>query len=130
MGPANRPLSPHLDVYRWQFTNTLSILHRLTGVVLAAGALVLTAWLVALAAGPDAYLRVVGILGSPPGVLLLFGWTLCFFYHLCNGIRHLCWDAGRGFDVATARSSARVVIVAAGLLTVLFWVLVLMGGGA
>ncbi len=111
MGHANRPLSPHLGVYRWQVTNTLSILHRLTGVMLAIGALALTLWLVSLAAGPDAYLGFIGLAGSPPGVLLLFGWTFCFFYHLCNGIRHLCWDAGVGFEMPQARASVVSSIV-------------------
>lgn len=130
MGQANRPLSPHLGVYRWQVSNTLSIIHRLTGVLLAFGALALTVWLVALASGPDAYLGIVGLFGSPPGVLLLFGWTFCFFYHLCNGIRHLCWDAGLGFDLARARASGMTVVVCAVLLTLLFWIAVLAGGGS
>lgn len=130
MGQANRPLSPHLGVYRWQVSNTLSIIHRLTGVLLAFGALALTVWLVALASGPDAYLGIVGLFGSPPGVLLLFGWTFCFFYHLCNGIRHLCWDAGLGFDLARARASGMTVVVCAVLLTLVFWIAVLAGGGS
>lgn len=127
MEQANRPLSPHLGVYRWQISNTLSILHRMTGVVLSLGALALTGWLVSLAAGPDAYLGVVDVLGSPPGVLLLFGWTFCFFYHLCNGIRHLFWDAGHGFELRQARRSGLVVVAASIALTLALWLAILAG---
>jgi succinate dehydrogenase / fumarate reductase, cytochrome b subunit len=130
MGQANRPLSPHLDVYGWKVTNTLSILHRATGVVLATGALVLTAWLVALASGPDAYLGVLALLDSPPGILLLFGWSFCFFYHLCNGIRHLCWDAGFGFEMPRVRASGTAVVAGSVVLTLLFWLVVLTSGGS
>ncbi|GMW05474.1 MAG: succinate dehydrogenase, cytochrome b556 subunit [Gammaproteobacteria bacterium] len=121
MGQSNRPLSPHLSVFRWQITNTLSILHRLTGVALTLGALVFTFWLVALAAGPDAFLDFVDVLGSPPGVVLLFGWTYCFFYHLANGIRHLFWDAGQGFEMVQARRSGIAVVAASVVLTLAFW---------
>jgi succinate dehydrogenase / fumarate reductase cytochrome b subunit len=129
MAHLNRPLSPHLDVYRWQWSNTLSILHRLTGVMLAAGALVLTLWLTALAAGPGAYDAISAVLSSPLGLLALAGWTFCFFYHLCNGIRHLAWDAGYGFDIPRARASGRAVVIAAVLLTVLAWIAVFAGRG-
>lgn len=128
MGQANRPLSPHLNVYRWQVTNTLSIVHRFTGVMLALGALAFTGWLLALAFGPDAYLAVLAVLDSPLGVLLLLGWTFCFSYHLCNGIRHLCWDAGYGFEMPQVRASGTAVVAAALLLTALLWALVLSGG--
>ncbi|MCC7258037.1 MAG: succinate dehydrogenase, cytochrome b556 subunit [Gammaproteobacteria bacterium] len=130
MTQPDRPLSPHLGVYRWQVSNTLSIVHRLTGVMLSAGAVVFTAWLVATAGGPDAYLGVVGVLRSPPGVLALVGWTFCFFYHLCNGIRHLCWDAGYGFGISQARASGFAVVAAAVLLTVVFWLVVAIGNGS
>ncbi len=130
MSQPNRPLSPHLGVYRWQISNTLSIVHRLTGVMLSLGAVVFTVWLVALAGGPDAYLGVVGVLRSPLGVLALAGWTLCFFYHLCNGIRHLCWDAGLGFEIAQARASGKAVVAAAVVLTTAFWLVVLTGSGS
>lgn len=129
MAQTNRPLSPHLGVYRWQVSNTLSILHRLTGLMLTAGAVVFTVWLVAVAGGPDAYLGVVGVLRSPPGVLLLFGWTFCFFYHLCNGIRHLFWDAGYGFEIRQARASGFAVVALASALTIVFWLVALTGSG-
>jgi succinate dehydrogenase / fumarate reductase cytochrome b subunit len=127
---ANRPLSPHLGVYRWQVTNGLSIIHRMTGVGLSVGAVVLTAWLVSIAAGPDAYLGLRGWLDSPLGVLFLLGWTFCFFYHLCNGIRHLCWDAGYGFDLAQARRSGMAVVAGSVALTAIAWLIALFGGGA
>ncbi len=130
MTEVNRPLSPHLSVYRWQVTNTLSILHRLTGVVLSAGAMVFTVWLAAIAGGPDAYLGVIGMLRSPPGVLLLAGATFCFFYHLCNGIRHLFWDAGYGFEIRRARASGLAVVGLATVLTVVFWLVVLTSNGS
>jgi succinate dehydrogenase / fumarate reductase cytochrome b subunit len=129
MTPTNRPLSPHLGIYRWQVTNGLSIVHRLTGVGLSVGALVLAAWLVSIAAGPDSYLGVRDLLGSPLGVLLLFGWTFCFFYHLCNGVRHLFWDAGYGFEMPQARRSGVAVVTASVLLTALFWLIAVLGGG-
>jgi succinate dehydrogenase / fumarate reductase, cytochrome b subunit len=129
MAQLNRPLSPHLSVYRWQVSNTLSILHRITGVGLALGGVVLAIWLVTMATGPDAYLALVGLLGSPPGVLLLLGWSFCFFFHLCNGIRHLFWDAGHGFEVAQARRSGYAAVGAAVLLTLAFWLVMLTGSG-
>lgn len=128
MAQASRPLSPHLQVYRWQISNTLSILHRLTGVGLSLGALVLVGWLLALAGGQAAYAQVSTVLGSWFGQLLLVAWTLCFFYHLCNGVRHLFWDAGYGFEKAAARRSGLLVLAVAGVLTLVFWVAVLAGG--
>jgi len=123
-------MSPHLGVYRWQVSNTLSILHRATGVMLSLGGLVFTTWLVSMSRGPDAYLGVVGWLRSPLGALLLFGWSFCFFFHLCNGVRHLAWDAGYGFAVPRARATGYTAVAVAVLLTILFWGLVLASGGA
>ena len=125
MSQVSRPLSPHLQVYRWQVSNTLSIIHRLTGVALSIGALALVAWLLALATGQAAYAGANALLGTLLGQLALVGWTFCFFYHLCNGLRHLAWDAGRGFDKAFARKSGLVVVAAAAVLSVLFWVVAL-----
>ena len=129
MAHVNRPLSPHLDVYRWQWSNTLSIVHRLTGVLLSAGALAFTLWLTALAAGPGAYDVILSVLRSPLGMLALFGWTFCFFYHLCNGIRHLAWDAGYGFEIPQARASGYTVVAAALVLTAGCWIAALAGVG-
>lgn len=125
--PPTRPLSPHLQVYRWQISNTLSILHRLTGVALALGGVALVGWLLALASGQAAYAAFNWVLTSFPGQVFLIGWTFCFFYHLCNGLRHLVWDAGYGFDKTAARNSGLAVVAASSVLTVIFWVAVLTG---
>jgi succinate dehydrogenase / fumarate reductase cytochrome b subunit len=125
MSQVSRPLSPHLQVYRWQISNTLSILHRLTGVVLALGGFALVAWLLALASGQAAYTGANALLGSLVGQLALLGWTFCFFYHLCNGVRHLAWDAGYGFDKAAARKSGLAAVGVSVLLTVIFWAVAL-----
>jgi succinate dehydrogenase / fumarate reductase cytochrome b subunit len=98
MPPRARPTSPHLQVYRWQIGNTLSILHRLTGAALAVGLIELCYWLTALAAGPGSYANALRLLGSPVGLAVLFGWIFSFMFHLLNGVRHLFWDAGRGFE--------------------------------
>jgi succinate dehydrogenase / fumarate reductase cytochrome b subunit len=119
-----RPLSPHLQVYRWQWTMVLSILHRATGIALAVGTLLLTYWLVAAAAGPGAYAAARGFLVSWIGVILLIGWTAAFYYHLFNGIRHLVWDTGRGFVIKTARASGYTAVAAAAIVTVLTWIVV------
>jgi succinate dehydrogenase / fumarate reductase cytochrome b subunit len=101
MSSDKRPLSPHIGIYRWQITMAMSILHRATGVALAAGTLALVYWLVAAAMGPDAYAQAQALFATWPGQVLLWGWTFAFFYHLCNGIRHLAWDAGWGFEIRT-----------------------------
>lgn len=121
MSAQNRPLSPHLQVYRPQMTSVLSITHRATGVVLALGTLLLVWWLVAAAGGPDPYATVQAFLGSILGRLMLFGWTLALFYHLCNGIRHLFWDAGYGFELKAAYGSGWLVLAASLVLTLAAW---------
>src|SRR6185312_17504320 len=88
---AGRPLSPHLQIWRWHITMLCSILHRATGIALYAGALILAAWAVTLASGPNAYGAFLGLIGSPLGKLILFGLTVSLFYHLAAGIRHLVW---------------------------------------
>jgi succinate dehydrogenase / fumarate reductase cytochrome b subunit len=115
----SRPLSPHLGVYKFMYTMTLSILHRLTGCVASVGFLAFVWWLMALASGPDAYAAAMSCLSSPLAKLLLVGFTFSFVYHFCNGIRHLVWDTGRGLERAQARRSGTVVVVAALLLTAL-----------
>lgn len=117
----SRPLSPHLQVYRFQWPMALSILHRITGVALAVGSLLLVWWLMALAIGPEYFAMAHGVMGSWVGRLLLLGWTWATFYHFCNGVRHLCWDAGWGFDIDTARNTGLLVAVSSILLTVAFW---------
>ena len=118
-----RPLSPHLQVYRLPFPALLSISHRATGVVLATGGLVLAYWLAAVAAGPEAFARAQALLGSIPGRVLLFAITFSLFYHLGNGIRHLFWDAGVGFELRTVHASGIVVVVASVVLTGAAWTL-------
>jgi len=117
-----RPLSAHLQIYRWQLTSVMSILHRATGVALSAGAILLVWWLVAAASGPDAFESFEDFLGSWLGLLLLFGWTVSLFYHLCNGIRHLVWDTGHALDLQSAYIGGWIVVGATGLLTFAAWV--------
>jgi succinate dehydrogenase / fumarate reductase, cytochrome b subunit len=130
MGRAERPLSPFMQ-YRWLYSNTLSILHRLTGILLSAGFLILVYWLVAAASGPERYAQALSSLTSWPLQLVLAGvlWSYC--YHFLNGIRHLCWDLGLGFELRTARASGWTVAIASILLTFVLW-FVLQGsfGGA
>ena len=113
----SRPLSPHLGVYKFMYTMSLSILHRITGLAASIGFLLFAWWLMALATGHDAYERAMQLLASPLGKLLLVGFTFAFVYHFCNGIRHLVWDTGHGLERAQARRSGAVVIVAALVLT-------------
>lgn len=122
MAQGQRPLSPHLQIYRPQLTSTLSILHRLTGVGLALGAVLLAYWLTAAAYGPEAFARANALFISGFGRLVLFGLTFAFFYHLANGIRHLAWDIGFGFKMKTLNLSGIVVVVASLALTLAAWV--------
>lgn len=121
MSADHRPLSPHLQVYKPQLTSVMSILHRLTGIALAVGTLLLVYWLAAAAGGPESYATAQAFIASPIGLILLFGWTLAFFYHLCNGIRHLFWDAGYGFELPTVYKSGWTVLIATAVLTLLSW---------
>jgi succinate dehydrogenase / fumarate reductase cytochrome b subunit len=116
-----RPLSPHIQIYRWQLTSVLSILHRITGVALAVGTLLLVYWLIAAAAGPQAFGTAQSLVGSVVGRLLLLGWSWALFYHLCNGVRHLFWDAGRGFELRTAYATGWSVVGASLVLTLMAW---------
>ncbi len=120
-----RPLSPHVGIYRWQITNTLSILHRISGVGLTLGLIPLAAWLWSLAYDPALFAWLSGAFASLLGKLMLIGWTLAFYYHLSNGMRHLNWDIGNGFSLPEVLSSGRLVIVAALSLTVFTWVIVI-----
>src|SRR6516162_4099340 len=122
MKSADRPISPHLQIYRWQLTSVLSILHRTAGVVLSAGAILLVWWLVAAASGPETYEGVEKFLGSWIGLLVLFGWTTALFYHLCNGIRHLVWDTGQALDLKSTYLGGWLVVGATAVLTVATWI--------
>lgn len=117
-----RPLSPHLQVYRPQLTSILSITHRATGVVLSLGTLGLICWLMALATGASAYQEVQGFYGSVIGKLFLFGWSYALFYHLCNGVRHLLWDAGKNLDIEGVNRGGLVMLAASAVLTVIVWI--------
>ncbi len=121
MAQVQRPIAPHLQVYKPQISSVLSILHRLTGVVLGIGALLFAWWLIAAAVGPKAYMVVEGFIYSWIGRLILLGFTGSFFYHLCNGIRHLGWDMGCGFSLPAMRRSGWAVVIAAVILTLGSW---------
>jgi succinate dehydrogenase / fumarate reductase cytochrome b subunit len=116
-----RPLSPHLSIYRWQMGNTLSILNRITGLLLVLGLPALTYFLIALASGASAYGRAQQFFTSPIGVLWLIVWTFAFFYHLLGGIRHLFWDVGLGFERRARSLSGWMVVGGSVLLTVALW---------
>jgi succinate dehydrogenase / fumarate reductase, cytochrome b subunit len=125
---ADRPLSPHLGIYRFAYTMALSILHRATGIALSLGLVLLVAWLLAAASGPDSYAAFVGFAGHGVVQVSLAGWTVAFLYHLANGIRHLAWDAGFGFEKPQARRSALLVVVGVVLLAALLLPLLFLGG--
>ena len=129
MAQSERPLSPHLQIYKPQLTSVLSIVHRLTGVVLAIGTLFLAWWLIAAAAGPEALDSAQAFFGSWFGYLVLFGFSCALFYHLCNGIRHLVWDAGYCLEIENVYRSGWTMLVAAVVLTFLAWLIGLNVGG-
>ncbi len=118
---SGRPTSPHMSVYRWPITMTLSILHRMTGVALTAGLVVYVLWLMSAATGGTEYQQFVALAQTVPGRIALVGWSFAFFFHLSNGVRHLFWDTGRGFEKAQANASSWVVIVTSVFLTLLYW---------
>ncbi len=117
-----RPLSPHLQVYRLPLPALTSIAHRITGVGLTVGTLLLVWWLAAAAAGPEAYATASGFIASPIGLLLMFGWTAALWYHLLNGLRHLIWDGAKMLTLEQSYSSAKLVIGGAVVATVVTWV--------
>jgi succinate dehydrogenase / fumarate reductase cytochrome b subunit len=123
---ADRPMSPFL-IWRWHVTMLTSILHRVTGAALYVGALILVGWVAALAAGADPYGAYVGLLGSPLGLIVMAGLTLCLFYHLANGIRHLAWDFGVGFGLRAADATAWLVIAFGVAATLGYWAYALLG---
>jgi succinate dehydrogenase / fumarate reductase, cytochrome b subunit len=119
-----RPTSPHWQIYRWQIGNSLSILHRLTGVALALGLLALGFWLVSLAGGEQSYVAAAKAFASPVGFLFLVGWTFAFLYHLLNGVRHLFWDAGYGYERTQRHVSGWFAVLGALALTLCVWALI------
>ena len=123
MSNTERPLSPHLSIYRWPITMTLSILHRITGAAMSAGLIALAYWFMAVAAGGANYEQAVALMTSMLGRLCLIAWSFAFFLHLANGVRHLFWDVGRGFEIKQANASAWFVLLFAFAMTAIFWVL-------
>jgi len=122
MSTGSRPLSPHLLIYKPQLTSVLSFTHLSTGVALVFGTFVLAWWLIAAAAGPGPFGVVQAVISSWFGRLLLFGWTFALFYHLCNGIRHMCWDAGKCLEVSALYASGWVVVITSTSLTLVAWI--------
>ena len=122
-----RPTSPHLGVYRWQIGNSLSILHRLTGIALAFALLALCYWLVSLAGGEQSYDAAAKVFASLLGRVALVGWTFAFMYHLLNGMRHLFWDAGYGFERLPRHMSGWFVVAGSMALTLSVWGLIWAG---
>ncbi|HCN31576.1 MAG TPA: succinate dehydrogenase, cytochrome b556 subunit [Rhodobiaceae bacterium] len=118
-----RPLSPHIQIYRWTLTMFLSILHRATGVALYAGTLLLVWWLMAAATGPEAFALFQGVAGSWIGRLVLFGYTWALFHHMFGGIKHFIWDTGAGFELSAVEWISRGATVIPILLTLISWVL-------
>jgi succinate dehydrogenase / fumarate reductase cytochrome b subunit len=119
-----RPLSPHLQIYRPQITSVLSILHRITGFALSVGLLLLAGLIISAAFGQQSFDLVRGQMGTWYGYILLMGWSWAFYYHLCNGIRHLFWDMGKGFELSTVTTSGWAVVLASLTMTAVTWVYV------
>ena len=117
-----RPLSPHLQIYRWTWTMAMSIFHRATGVALYAGTVLVAVWLLAMASGPAAYGYVGWLLGSPIGLLVLFGYTWALMHHMLGGVRHLTWDTGYGFEPGMRIRMARLTAILSPILTVAIWI--------
>ena len=117
-----RPLSPHLQIYRWTWTMAMSIFHRATGCALYAGTVLVAVWLLAMASGPAAYDRVSWFFGSPVGLLILFGYTWALMHHMLGGVRHLIWYTGFGFEPGTRMMMARMTAILSPILTVLIWI--------
>ena len=120
-----RPMSPHLQVYKLPFSAILSILHRGTGAVLFIGLILMTLVLFSAANGAESWQSMQGFLSSFFGKLILFGFTFSLYFHFCNGIRHLFWDIGKGFELTIAKQSGIAVIAVSTLLTLLTWLIAL-----
>src|SRR5919112_6439616 len=117
-----RPLSPHLQIYRWSWTMAMSIFHRVTGVANYLGTVLVAVWLLAMATSPAAYDAVQGFFGSLIGRLILFGYTWSLIHHMLGGIRHLLWDFGEGMEPGTRFALARFTLIGSVVLTLLIWV--------
>lgn len=121
MTQRERPLSPHLQVYRLQITMVMSILHRITGCVIAVGAFGIVWWLYAVASGPDAYAAFMACATSIPGLIIGLGFSVCMIYHFFNGIRHLLWDTGLGFEIPQFYASGWTVAALTAVVTLALW---------
>ena len=130
MANTQRPLSPHIQVYRWQAQMVSSIVHRATGVALSIGTIVVVYGLLKLASGEESFNEFRSLVGSPIGMLLMLGWSWALFYHLCNGIRHLIQDGGAGYEINQFVRSSWLSAIGSVVLTVLVWAYVLTAGGA
>ena len=119
-----RPLSPHLSVWRFQLPAVMSIIHRITGAILTTGTLLLTTWLIALAIGETSFNFVYILISNPLGQLVFFGYSVVLFYHACNGVRHLFWDFGKALDIPGVYLTGRIALVVIFFLTVSFWSLI------
>ena len=124
-----RPLSPHLGIYRWPVTMATSITHRMTGVALAGGTLLIAWWLIAVSYGPETFSLFSSTMSTPLGQVVLFGFAWSLAYHLVNGIRHLAWDFGYGFAVPTANKTGIMAFAASLLLAGGFFALAYLGKG-
>lgn len=130
MADTQRPLSPHMGIYKWQVQMVTSIVHRATGIALSVGTLLVLWGVLSLASGEDSYNQFKTCIGSPIGMMLLIGWTWALFYHLCNGIRHLFQDGGMGYAIPQFIRSSWLSIIGSFVLTIIVWAYVLMSGGA
>jgi succinate dehydrogenase / fumarate reductase, cytochrome b subunit len=130
MADTRRPVSPHLQIYKWQVQMVTSILHRATGIVLAVGTLLILWGMLSLAAGEEAFDQFKVCMGSPLGMLVMIGWSWAFFFHLCNGIRHLVQDAGAGYAIPQFVRSSWLSVIVSIVLVLLVWAYVLTAGGA
>lgn len=123
-----RPLSPHLQIYRPQITSVLSVLHRGTGIVLTLGLFILAWWLVAGAAGPEAYQHFRDVVSHPLGIIVMIGFSYALFYHTCTGIRHLMMDAGKLFTIPEIYKGGYTAVIASLVLTTVFWLAIIFRG--
>jgi succinate dehydrogenase / fumarate reductase cytochrome b subunit len=123
--PAARPLSPHLQIYRWSWTMAMSVAHRVTGTGLYLGTVLIAAWLVAAASGPAAFGTAQAIAGSFIGRLILFLYSFSLIHHMLGGLRHFIWDMGKGYELQTRMSLAKFTLFGSAGLTVLIWIVAL-----
>ena len=120
--PAARPLSPHLQIYRWSWTMAMSVFHRVTGVALYGGTALVAIWFLAMASGPDAYASASWWFGTPVGLFLMFAYTWTLMHHMLGGVRHLVWDFGKGLEPGTRFWMARMTLIGSTGLTLLIWI--------